>query len=233
MVKNARPQADKRVMALRAGKQPLITRARKRVRGERGSMLIEFLVSIIILSAVLGAIISLYRVSANQQRRVEGGVRGLVGQKNDLERMSRELRQATQVCTVSPACSTTFSNASSIEFQRCTPDGSGGCTLKWVRFDCSGSPAQAVPPNLTTRACLRSEATTPAGLGTSQKPLIRNVMTTPSGIFTLTGTSYVTISLRVQAKDRTNPLVLEDGIRIRNANETPAGTTFGTTGTTS
>ncbi len=192
-------------------------------------MLIEFLVSILILSAVLGAILSLYRVSATQQRGVEGGVRGLVGQKDDLERMSRELRQATQVCTVSPACNTAFSDASSIEFERCTPDGSGGCTLKWVRFDCSGTPTQAVPPNLTSRACLRSEATTPGGLGTSQMPLIRNVMTTPTGIFTLTGTSYVTISLRVQAMDRTNPLVLEDGIRVRNANETPTGSTTGTT----
>ena len=95
---------------------------------------------IVIMSAVLGAILSLYRVSATQQREVEGGVRGLVGQKNDLERMSRELRQATQVCTVSPACNTPFSNASSIEFERCAPNGSGGCTLKWVRFDCSGTP---------------------------------------------------------------------------------------------
>ena len=208
-------------MVLGAGKQPLITHARLRLRGERGTMLIEFLVAIVILSAVLGAILSLYRVSANQQRRVEGGVRGLVGQKNDLERMSRELRQATQVCTVSPSCNTPFSNASSIDFERCSPNGSGGCTLKWVRFDCSGTPAQAVPPNLTTRACLRSEAVTPAGLGTSQKPLVRNVMTTPTGIFTLTGTSYVTISLRVQARDHVNPLVLEDGIRVRNSNETP------------
>lgn len=209
-------------MVLCAGKQPLITRARARLHGERGTMLIEFLVSIVIMSAVLGAILSLYRVSATQQRGVEGGVRGLVGQKNDLERMSRELRQATQVCTVSPACNTAFANASSIEFERCTPDGSGGCTLKWVRFDCSGTPAQAVPPNLTSRACLRSEAATPAALGASQRTLIRNVMSTPTGIFTLTGTNanYVTVSLRVQAKGRTNPLVLEDGIRVRNSNDT-------------
>ncbi len=185
-------------------------------------MLIEMLVTILILSAVLGAILSLYRLSASEQRRVEGGVRGLVGQKNDLERMSRELRTATQVCTVYPTCNTAFSNASSIEFERCTPNGSGGCTLRWVRYNCSGSPAQAAPPNLTTRACLRSEAATAAALGSSERPLIRNVMTSPAGIFTLTGTSYVTTSVRVQAKDRTNPLVLEDGVRLRNSNETGA-----------
>jgi Tfp pilus assembly protein PilW len=222
MVKNGPRRADmETTMVLPAGKQGPFARARARLGDERGSMLIELLVSILILSAVLGAIMSLYRVSASQQRNVEGGVRGLVGQKNDLERMSRELRQATQVCTVAPACNAPFTDASSIEFERCAPNGSGGCTLKWVRFNCSGSPAQAVPPNLTTRACLRSEAATAAGLGASQTPLIRNVMTSPAGIFSMSGTNYVTIQLLVKAKNRSNPLVLEDGIRVRNANDTP------------
>jgi hypothetical protein len=187
---------------------------------EDGSTLIELLVVAAMLISVVGALMGVNRIAFKEQARIEGGVRGLMSQKNGLERMTRELRQADTICQVSPSCGP-FSNSSTIEFQRCQTGGASGCTLYWVRYDCSGAPAQPVPPNLTTRACLRSEAASPALLGQNQRVVVRNVSTTQGGVFSLVGTSYVTISLKVVAKGQKHPISLEDGVRTRNVNEVP------------
>lgn len=184
---------------------------------EDGSTLIELLVAAVMMISVMGALMGLNRVAFKEQARVEGGVRGLMGQKNGLERMTRELRQANLICTVSPTCAP-FTNASTIEFERCSSGGASGCTKSWVRYNCSGAPAQTVPPNLTSRACLRSEAASPGLLGQNQRAVVRNVSTTQGGVFSLIGTNYVTISLKVVAKGQKNPISLEDGVRTRNVN---------------
>jgi hypothetical protein len=187
---------------------------------EEGSTLIELLVSAAMLISVLGALMGLNRVAFKEQARIEGGVRGLIVQKNGLERMTRELRQADTICQIATSC-VPFTNSSTIEFQRCQSGGASGCTLSWVRYDCSGAPAQPVPPNLTTRACLRSEATSPSLLGQNQRAVVRNISTTQGGVFSFVGTSYVTVSLKVVAKGQKHPISLEDGVRTRNVNEVP------------
>jgi hypothetical protein len=188
-------------------------------REQRGSTLIELLVTSLLLVAVVGAVLALYRVAAVEQDRVEGGVRGLVDQQIGLERLSRELRQATQLCAPYPTCGSTFTGAQTIDFERCFASGSGTCTLKWVRYDCTGSPPQSVPPDVTTRACLRSEAATPGGLGSNQVPVIKNLAATPTGVFSATSPNYLTFGTRVQAKGFNNPISLDDGIRFRNSND--------------
>jgi hypothetical protein len=184
---------------------------------EDGSTLIELLVAAAMMISVIGALMGLNRVAFKEQARVEGGVRGLIGQKNGLERVTRELRQATQICTISPTCGP-FTDASTIEFERCSTGGASGCTKSWVRYNCSGAPAQSVPPNLTSRACLRSEAASPGLLGQNQRVVVRNVSTTQGGVFSLIGTNYVAISLQVVAKGQKNAIALQDGVRTRNVN---------------
>jgi hypothetical protein len=192
----------------------------RKARSEQGSTLIELLVVSVMLVSVVSAIFGLNRVAFKEQARIEGGVRGLIGQKNGLEKMTRELRQANMVCSVYPTCGP-FANSSTIDFQRCRSGGASGCTLYWVRYDCTGAPAQPVPPNLSTRACLRSEAPTAAQLGANQKAVVRNVSTTSGGVFSFSGIGYVTASLRVVAKGAKHPISLEDGVRIRNVNDVP------------
>jgi hypothetical protein len=146
-------------------------------------------------------------------------VRGLIDQQVGLEKLSRELRQATQLCAPHPTCGTTFTGAQTIDFERCVANGTGGCTLKWIRYDCTGAPAQAVPPDITSRACVRSEANAPGALGSNQVPVIRNLTSSPAGIFSATSANYVTVATRVQVNGYDNPIALEDGIRFRNSND--------------
>lgn len=189
---------------------------RENLRREDGLTLIELLVVSLMMVVVVTAVFGLYRVSASEQEEVSGTSQGLVAQKNGLERISRELRQATSVCSAYPTCDTTFTNSTSVDFKRYTTGG----TLIWVRFNCSGTPAQTVPPNLTTRACLRSQSATAAGLGASEVPVLTNLATTPTGVFSFTAPTYVTMDMRVKVKGANNAIVLEDGVRVRNVNET-------------
>ncbi len=189
---------------------------RESLRREDGLTLIELLVVSLMMVVIVTAVFGLYRVSASEQERVSGTSQGLVAEKNGLERISRELRQATSVCSAYPTCDSTFTNSTSVDFQRYTTGGG----LIWVRYNCSGTPAQSVPPNLTTRACLRSQSATAAGLGTSQVPVLTNLATTPTGVFSFTAPSYVTMEANVKVKGANNPIVLKDGVRIRNVNET-------------
>lgn len=189
---------------------------RENLRREEGLTLIELLVVSLMMVVVVTAVFGLYRVSASEQEEVSGTSQGLVAQKNGLERISRELRQATSVCSAYPTCDATFTNSTSVDFKRYTTGGA----LIWVRFNCSGTPAQTVPPNLTTRACLRSQSATAAGLGASEVPVLANLATTPTGVFSFTAPTYVTMDMRVQVKGANNAIVLQDGVRVRNVNET-------------
>jgi type II secretory pathway pseudopilin PulG len=200
---------------------PMATRKRMAARllDERGFTIVELLVVALVMIVVVTAVFGLYRVAATEQERVGSSTKGLSEQRIGLERMTRELRQATTICQAYPTCGTTFSNASSVDFQRCR-GGSGTCTQVWVRYNCSGTPAQTVPPAVTTRACLRSESSAPTGLGSAEKVVVANVATSPAGIFTFTQPNFLAIAMRVSVKGFTNPISLQDGVRARNVNET-------------
>lgn len=186
-------------------------------RGQEGFTLIELLTVAGVLAMVVAAVFGLYRVAAKEQSRVQSGASGLQAQRIGIEKMTRELRDAGTVCQVHPTCDSSFSNSTSIDFQTCTAVSSTGCSTVWVRYNCSGSSAQAVPPALTARACLRSESTSPGGLGSAESILIGNVATSPTGVFTFTAPAYVTVSVQVITEAGSNPISIQDGVRLRNA----------------
>jgi Tfp pilus assembly protein PilW len=183
---------------------------------QAGFMLVEQLSVAGVLALVVIAVLGLYRVSVNEQSRVQSRASGLQAQRIGVEKMTRELRKASVVCSPHPTCGQSFSNLASIDFKTCTASSSSGCSEVWVRYNCSGSPLQTVPPALTTRACLRSEATAPGNLGSSESILIGDVSTSPTGVFSFTNPSYVAISMRVATKGATNPISIQDGVRLRN-----------------
>jgi Tfp pilus assembly protein PilW len=186
------------------------------LRRQAGFMLIEQLTVAAMLIMVVSAIFGLYRVSVNEQSRVQGSASGLQAQRVGIEKMTRELRKASVVCHPYPTCGESFSNLASIDFKTCSVSSPSGCSELWVRYNCSGSPVQAVPPALTARACLRSESTAPGNLGANESIVIGDVATSPTGIFSFTSPSYVAISMRVVTKGAKNPVSIQDGVRLRN-----------------
>jgi Tfp pilus assembly protein PilV len=183
---------------------------------EDGLTLVELLTVAVVMVMVVTAAFALYRVSANNQDRVQSKVSALQSQRNGLERMTRELRDASIVCQSYPACGDAFSDVASVDFRTCAGSDSLGCSKVWVRYDCSGTPAQAVPPALTTRACLRSESLSPEGLGAGAV-LIGNVATSPTGVFSFTEPDYMNVSVHVVTKGAASPISIQDGVRLRNA----------------
>jgi type II secretory pathway pseudopilin PulG len=188
------------------------------LKRQEGLSLIELLQVMLVMSLVVAAVLGLSRVASTEQRRVQSGVEGLAAQRNALERMTRELRKASTVCSTYPTCGAAFSSAASIDFETCKVSNSSGCTKVWIRYDCSGSPAQAVPPALTTRACFRTEATSGGGLGSGGSLVIGNVATSPTGVFTFENPDYVKVSVPVVTKGRQNPISMDHGVELRNAN---------------
>src|SRR5687768_18613620 len=73
----------------------------RRLRSERGVGLIELLTVLPMLAVVLLGIYALYNVGAKSQQDTNNRVRGLIQQQNGLERISREMRQATSITPVS------------------------------------------------------------------------------------------------------------------------------------
>ena len=74
---------------------------RRRLRCERGVGLIELLTVLPMLAVVLLGIYALYNVGAKSQQETNNRVRSLIQQQNGLERITREMRQATRVTPVS------------------------------------------------------------------------------------------------------------------------------------
>jgi hypothetical protein len=169
------------------------------LREERGAfMLTEMLVVIPMMIAILLGIFFLYRVSVREQEQGDARVRGLVGQKNGLERISRELRDAAAVKY----------KTSEIVDAQITAGGN------WLRYDCSGT------------SCRRYEGPT-EGTGFTQGPvvIVPDVYSAQFQTFSNSGgtlqpdfvnPTYVTVTLKVTVKGATNPIVLDDGFNLRN-----------------
>jgi Tfp pilus assembly protein PilV len=198
-------------------RNPRIRRLTLALGHQAGFTLHELLVVATMLVIIVLAVFGLYRVAANEQSRIQSSASGLQAQRIGLERMTRELRKASIVCQAYPTCAGGFTNSTSIDFKACTASSSSGCSEVWIRYNCSGSPAQAVPPAFTPRACLRSESTSANSLGGAESVLIGDVATSPTGIFTFTSPDYVTVSMRVVTKGASNPISIQDGVRLRNA----------------
>ena len=178
----------------------LFAKARSRARCEQGFSLIELLTVLPMVAIVLLGMSALYNVSARGHQRSDARVRSLTQQQRGLERLSREMRQATAVTPVSSSVldATTWVRPA---------DGSAA-VKRHVRYDCS-----------TGNSCRRYEG--PAG-GTTYDvgpvTVISGVLNTDA--FTLqpddVNPSYVTTRVQVSVKDAQNPITLQGGFALRN-----------------
>ncbi len=176
-----------------------LARARGHARRESGVGLVELLTVLPMIAIVLLGMYALYNVSAKSQQKTDNRVRSLVQQQQGLERIAREMRQATAVTPVS---------ASVLDATTWVRPTSGAASVeRHVRYDCSAG------------TCRRSEG--PAG-GTTYDvgpvDVIGNVLN--SDVFTLQPDSvnptYVTTRVQVQVKGASNPITLEGGFALRN-----------------
>jgi competence protein ComGC len=170
---------------------------RSLLRDERGFTLVEMLAVMPLFIMVFFAIWQLYDVSVREQDRGDARVRGLVQQKNGLERMSRELRDSVAV---------RYRSSEIIDAQVTT----GG---NWVRYDCSGT------------TCRRSQGPSENNYTSGPVTVVGNVHSAEFQTLTYSaGTpvpdyinpTFVTVTLRVSVKGATNPIVLSDGFNLRN-----------------
>lgn len=186
------------------------THIRARLSQERGAAttLVEVLVAIPMMLVVLSAVLNLYQTAARSHSRTYDRAHGLAQQRIGLERMSRELRQAGLV---------RYNNSHAIEVQTCNP-GAACATKRWVRYECG-----------LGKVCVRSQAPDAGGapgLYTVTGSVVTGLV--PGGnfdVFHLTpdnvNPNHVTMTLRTQIKGFRNPIVLQDGVTLRNMT-TPA-----------
>jgi competence protein ComGC len=175
-----------------------LRRLRRRLRSERGVGLVELLTVLPMIAIVLLGMYALYNVGAKSQQETNNRVRSLIQQQSGLERISREMRQATSITPVSSQIidGTTWVRPS---------DGSAS-TPRRVRYDCS------------TGTCNRWEGPAGGALVTGPVPVITDVEN--ADVFSLLPNSvdptYVTTRVEVTVRGANNPITLDGGFALRN-----------------
>jgi len=147
---------------------------------------------------VFVATVGLYDISVREQANSESRVRALIGHKNALERMTRELRDAVAVRY----------NSSEVLDAQISAAG------RWVRYDCSGS------------TCRRAEGPSQGVFDGEPKPVVADVHSADFQLFSnvpgvglqpdYINPSYVQITLKVRVRGAENPITLSDGFNLRN-----------------
>ena len=173
-------------------------RLSRRLRCERGVGLIELLTVLPMLAVVLLGIYALYNVGAKSQQETDNRVRGLIQQQNGMERISREMRQATSITPVSSQIldATTWVR----------PSAGTASVQRRVRYDC------------TTGTCKRWEGPAGGALTTGPVAVITNVQN--ADVFSLEPNSvdptYVLTRVEVKVTGANNPITLDGGFALRN-----------------
>jgi hypothetical protein len=160
--------------------------------------LTELLVAAPIALILLVATLTLHLASGRQHERTESRVRALVQQRQGLERMTRELRQAT---SITPSSSVVVET---ILWLR--PAGGGAAVQRRVRYDCS------------SQTCQRFEGPSGGPLTPSPGVVVTDVVNADVFDFQpdLVNPDYVTVTLEVAVKGAPNPISLRDGVALRN-----------------
>jgi hypothetical protein len=167
------------------------------LRNERGEItLTELLVAAPIALILLTATLTLHLASGREQVRIEGRVQTLVQQRGGLERITRELRQATSITPTSSVA---------VEALVWLRPGGGQAVQRRVRYDCSG------------QACERLEGPVDGNLA-SPVVVVSDVLNADVFDFQpdLVNPTYVTVTLEVKAEGANNPISLHDGVALRN-----------------
>jgi hypothetical protein len=160
--------------------------------------LAELLVAAPIALILLVATLTLHLASSRQQERTDIRVHALIQQRQGLERMTRELRQAT---SITPASSVAVE---ALIWLR--PASGGQAVQRRVRYDCSG------------HACERFEGPAGGSLTPSPGVLVADVVNADVFDFQpdLVNPDYVTVTLEVEVRGAPNPISLRDGVGLRN-----------------
>jgi hypothetical protein len=160
--------------------------------------LIELLVVIPMLAVVLMGIYVLYNVGAKSQQDTNNRVRSMIQQQNGLERISREMRQAT---AITPVSSQIIDGTTWVR-----PSGGGASVQRRVRYDCS------------TGSCQRWEGAVGGSLTSGPVTVITDVQN--ADVFSLEPNSidptYVVTRVEVSVKNAGNPITLDGGFALRN-----------------
>lgn len=200
-------------------------RVRRSIQGQGGSTMIELLVAMPIAVLLLGISIGSLGSSGRSQRDIENRTETLTRGQLGLERMTREIRQATWVY---------FRSSSVIDLEAKVRDGASATSARrLVRYDCSTDvctrsegpatlyPPPASPTFATTVEVIGGQSTDP---GNRYGRIVGHDVFRPSRIDPTTGVStpdysqpnFLQISVNLAITSRQNPLELEDGVALRN-----------------
>jgi hypothetical protein len=167
-------------------------------RHERGEVsLAELLVAAPIALILLTATLMLHLVSGREEQRTDNRVESLMEQRLGLERMTRELRQATSITPTSSDV------VDAVAWLR--PPGGGASVQRAVRYDCSHGD------------CERREGPVGGNLGS---PLVLVPDLVNADVFDfqpdLVNPTYVTVTLEIAVTGVNNPISMHDGVALRN-----------------
>jgi competence protein ComGC len=175
-----------------------LRRLRRRLRSERGVGLVELLTVLPMIAIVLLGMYALYNVGAKSQQETNNRVRSLIQQQSGLERIAREMRQAT---SITPVSSQIIDGTTWVR-----PSSGGPSTQRRVRYDCSSG------------TCNRWEGPAGGALITGPVPVITDVEN--ADVFSLTPNTvdptYVVTRVEVTVKGANNPITIDGGFALRN-----------------
>lgn len=195
------------------------------VQGQGGSTLIELLVAMPIAIVLLGLVVQSLGRASTDQRDLERRSEALSNGQIALDRMTSEIRGADWLY---------FRSSSVVDMDthvRATPTSRS--VLRLVRYDCSGDvciryegtpttyPPPAAPTFASSRTVIGSSA---ADVGGRNGQITAHDIFSPTRIDATTGAKtldylnpdYLSVRLSLKLANRRDPMVLEDGVSLRN-----------------
>jgi hypothetical protein len=169
-----------------------------RLRSESGIGLIELLTVLPMLAAVLMGVYALSDLGAKNQRRTHARTSVLQRAQNGMERLTREMRQATEVSPVSSQVldATTFVR----------PSGGDTSVARRVRYECASG------------SCTRREGPAGGTLDAGSETIISGLQNPDVFFFSPNSVNptFVSMKLEISVGGATNPIVLDGGFELRN-----------------
>jgi type II secretory pathway component PulJ len=176
---------------------------------ERGITLVELLVAMSILILVLGVIAQLFIVMLRAEPRITGRSADIQQARVWAERLTRELRQTSEVLVSDPA------QIAVVTYVRTTQCGSAGTTPPATQdaIQCR------VTYSCASGTCSRSETDT-AQMATAKTEELVHGISNSTSVFTYTPTigepEYVGVRLEYPAGEGEDSVTLQDGVDLRN-----------------
>jgi Tfp pilus assembly protein PilX len=169
-----------------------------RLRSERGVGLIELLTVLPMLAIVLMGIYALSNIGAKSQRQTHARTSTLQRAQSGMERLTREMRQATAFTPVSSQIldATTYVR----------PAGEDTSVPRRVRYEC------------TSGSCKRWEGAVGSSLDTGPETVISGLQNADVFFFSpdSVNPNFVSMKVEVSVNGATNPIVLDGGFELRN-----------------